>query len=102
MGAISKHYEIEEAVLRAFQAGQDMLLICSRADVARRGYDALLQAARDRLIEPERIQLSLQRIAAFKSLVQPPLPFDSARFQQLSHEVATLNNKLNYVYGGTV
>jgi beta-N-acetylhexosaminidase len=102
MGAIAKHYEIEDAVLRAFQAGQDMLLICSRADVARRGYDALLQAARDKLIEPERIQLSLQRIAAFKTLIQPPLPFDGARFQQLSQQVAALNQKLNYVYGGTI
>ena len=102
MGAISKHYQIEEAVLRAFQAGQDMLLICSRADVALRGYDALLQAVRDKLIDEERVRVSLRRIAAFKSLIQPPLTFDRARFQQLSHEVAVLNNKLNYVYGGTI
>jgi beta-N-acetylhexosaminidase len=101
MGAISKHYRIEDAVLRAFQAGQDMFLICSHADVARRGYHALLEAARDRLIEPERIAVSLKRIAAFKAITQPPLPFDLARFQELSDEVAELNRKLNYTYGGT-
>jgi beta-N-acetylhexosaminidase len=102
MGAIAKHYEIEEAVLRAFQAGQDMFLICSHSDVARRGYDGLLQAARDNLIKPERIAASLKRIAAFKALTQQPLPFDLARFKQLSDEIADLNNKLNYNYGGTI
>src|ERR671939_1426093 len=102
MGAIAKHCEIEEAVLRAFAAGQDMFLICSRPDIIRRGYNALLQAARDRVITSERINLSLQRIAAFKALVQPPLPFDMERFQQLSNEVAALNRKLNYTYGGTI
>ena len=102
MGAIAKNYEIEDAAQRAFQAGQDMLLICSRPDIIRRGYNALLQAARDRVITSERINLSLQRIAAFKALVQPPLPFDMERFQQLSNEVAALNRKLNYTYGGTI
>jgi beta-N-acetylhexosaminidase len=101
MGAISKHYEIEKAVLLAFKAGQDMFLICSHAESARRGYDGLLQAARDGLIKQERINTSLKRIAAFKELMQPPLPFDQARFQQLSDEIAELNAKLNYTYGGT-
>src|ERR687884_202508 len=68
MGAIAKNYEIEDAAQRAFQAGQDMLLICSRPDIIRRGYNALLQAARDRVITSERINLSLRRIAAFKAL----------------------------------
>jgi beta-N-acetylhexosaminidase len=102
MGAISKHYPIEDAVLRAFKAGHDMFLICSHTDVIRRGYDALLQAARDRLIKPERIAVSLKRIAAFKAQTQPPLPFDQARFQQLSDEIAELNSKLNYKYGGNI
>ena len=102
MGAIAKHYKIEEAVLRAFKAGQDMFLICSHSDIARRGYDALLQAARDRLIKPERIAASLKRIAAFKALTQPPLPFDLARFQQLSDDIGALNNTLNYNYGGII
>jgi beta-N-acetylhexosaminidase len=102
MGAIAKHYAIEEAVLRAFHAGQDMFLICSRTEVVRRGYNALLQAARDGVITEERINLSLKRIADFKALIQPPLPFDGARFRELSNEVAALNRKLNYTYGGTI
>jgi beta-N-acetylhexosaminidase len=102
MGAIAKHSDIEQAVLRAFQAGQDMLLICSRPDMMRLGYDRLLRAAREGDISPERIQVSLRRIAEFKSLIQPPLPFDLKRFRQLSDEVAELNHKLNYRYGGAL
>lgn len=102
MGAIAKLYPIEEAVGRAFEAGQDMFLICSHPDIIRRGYNALLQAARDGLITQERINQSLNNIAAFKALTQQPLPFDPARFQALSDEIAALNRKLNYVYGGTI
>ncbi|HZB46063.1 MAG TPA: glycoside hydrolase family 3 N-terminal domain-containing protein [Pyrinomonadaceae bacterium] len=100
MGAIAKHCEIEEAALRAVLAGEDMLLICARTDLIRRGYDALLGAAREGTLTPERIAASLRRIAAFKSLTQPPLPFDEKRFAELSMQVAELNTKLNYVYGG--
>src|SRR5438445_3679869 len=32
MGAIAKQYEIEDAVVRAFNAGEDMLLICATAE----------------------------------------------------------------------
>jgi beta-N-acetylhexosaminidase len=102
MGAIAKHYPIEDAVLRAFKAGQDMFLICSHPDVALRGYNALLQAARDGLVKQERINSSLRRIAEFKALAQPPLPFDHDRFQKLADEVAVLNRNLNYTYGGTI
>ncbi|HEX8650310.1 MAG TPA: glycoside hydrolase family 3 N-terminal domain-containing protein [Pyrinomonadaceae bacterium] len=102
MGAIARHSDIERAALRAFQAGQDMLLICSRPDMIRLGYDRLLRAAREGEISRERLHVSLRHIADFKSLVQPPLPFDLKRFRQLSDEVAELNRKLNYTYGGAI
>jgi beta-N-acetylhexosaminidase len=100
MGAIAKHCEIEEGARRAFHAGQDMLLICSRPDIVRRGYQTLLKAAREGEISTERLNLSLRRIADFKALTQPPFPFEAARFKQLSDEVELLNHKLNYRYGG--
>jgi beta-N-acetylhexosaminidase len=102
MGAIAKHSDIETAVLRAFEAGQDMLLICSRPDMIRLGYERLLRAARDGEITRERIHTSLRRIADFKTLIQPPRPFDPQRFRSLSDEVAELNRKLNYTYGGAI
>ncbi len=100
MGAIAKHCEIEEAALRAILAGEDMILVCARPDIIRRAYDALLKAAREGDLPRGRIAKSLRRIAAFKSLAQPPLPFDPKRFRELALEVAELNRKLNYVYGG--
>ena len=46
MGAIARHCEIEDAVVRAFNAGEDMLLICADPEKIRRGYRSLLSAAR--------------------------------------------------------
>jgi hypothetical protein len=45
---------------------------------------------------------SLQRIARTKAIIEEPLPLDLERFKALSDEVARLNSKLNYVYGGTI
>src|SRR2546426_2865953 len=56
MGAIAKHYEIEEASVRAFLAGEDMLLICATPETIRRGYRALLEAARAGQVNEKRIQ----------------------------------------------
>ncbi|HSS19422.1 MAG TPA: glycoside hydrolase family 3 N-terminal domain-containing protein [Pyrinomonadaceae bacterium] len=102
MGAIAKHCEIEAATVRAFLAGNDMMLICARPDIIRRGYHGLLQAATDGKISKDRLRSSLKRIAAMKATVKPPPPFDSEKFQQLAAETTTLNEKLNYKYGGTI
>ena len=102
MGAIAKHAPIDRAVRRAFEAGQDMLLICSRPELIRKGYDVLLKAAREGEISPERMRASLKNIAEFKALVQQPLPFDTARLGELAEEVTVLNSKLNYTYGGAI
>src|SRR3989440_397635 len=102
MGAISRHCEIEETVVRAFLAGEDMLAICAHPEMIRRGYHALLNAAREGMIAPERMQASLKRIAAFKAIAQQPLPLDLERLEALSEQIAQLNEKLNYTYGGTI
>jgi beta-N-acetylhexosaminidase len=102
MGAIIRHYEIGDAAVKAVLAGEDMLLICATPERIRRGYEALVAAARDGRLSPERIQQSLQRIARIKSIIEEPRPFDLDRFKVLSDEVVKLNSKLNYVYGGTV
>jgi len=101
MGAIARHCEIEAAAVRAFLAGEDMLLICAHPEAVRRGYHALLAAAREGQVPQEQIYKSLKHIAATKAIVEPPLPLDRARFDALSQNVAELNEKLNYVYGGS-
>ena len=100
MGAISKHFEIEDASLRAFSAGEDMLLICSTPSTIRRGYRALLEAARAGLVSEKRIQGSLKRIAATKALVKPPPPLDMVKYNRLANEIRELNVTLEYRYPG--
>jgi beta-N-acetylhexosaminidase len=102
MGAIAKHCEIESAVVRAFIAGNDMMLICARPDIIRRGYQSLLTEARAGRLPKDRMRESLKRIAEMKSIVKPPPPLDLEAFQELSDEVVKLNQKLNYKYGGTI
>ena len=102
MGAILRHYDIGEAVIKATMAGEDMLLICATPETIRQGHAALLEAARDGRLPEERMQESLQRIIRTKSIIEEPLPLDLDRFKALSDDVARLNSKLNYVYGGTI
>lgn len=102
MGAIARHCDIENAVVRAFLAGEDMMLICAHPEIIRRGYQALLRAARNGELPRERVRGSLKRIAAFRSITKPPLPFDNEQFQALSQEINELNRKLNYTYGGKI
>jgi beta-N-acetylhexosaminidase len=102
MGAISKHCEIEAAVVRAFLAGNDMMLICAHPDIIRRGYRSLLAVAQNGRLPKERLRASLKRIAAMKGLIKPTLEFNLPRFQELAEETTALNAKLNYKYGGTI
>jgi beta-N-acetylhexosaminidase len=102
MGAIAKHCEIESAVVRAFLAGNDMMLICARPDIIRRGYHSLLAVARDGKLPKERMRGSLKQIAAMKLLVKPPPAFDAEKFKALADETTALNAKLNYKYGGSI
>jgi len=100
MGAIAKQYEIEEATVKAFNAGEDMLLICATPETIRRGYRALLEAARDKGISEKRIQGSLKRIAATKALAQGPTALDIEKYEKLANEIKELNKRLDYVYPG--
>ena len=102
MGAISRHCEIEDAVVRAALAGEDMCLICASPDKITRGYDGLLAAARSGSISQGRIRESLERIARTKTITEPPLPLDLEHFKFLADEILKLNSKLNYTYGGTI
>src|SRR5712664_3191795 len=79
MGAIARHCGIDEAVVRAFLAGEDMLLICATPEKIRAGYHALLAAARAGKLPEERVRGSLKRIAAMKATVELPLPFNRER-----------------------
>jgi beta-N-acetylhexosaminidase len=100
MGAIAKHTEIEDASVRGFLAGEDMLLICATPATIRRGYHALLEAARTGRVSEKRIQTSLKRIAATKALVKPHPPLDMEQYGRLGDEIRKLNATLEYRYPG--
>lgn len=100
MGAIAKHCEIEEASVKAFAAGEDMLLICATPETIRRGYTALLEAARAKQISERRIRASLKRIAATKALAHPPTELSMEKLNKLADEIKELNKRLQYIYPG--
>jgi beta-N-acetylhexosaminidase len=100
MGAIAKHCEIEDAVVRAFHAGEDMLLICATPETIRRGYRALLAAARAGKFNEKRLQTSLRHIAATKALMKPSPPLDMEKYNRLAKEIEELNERLEYRYPG--
>ena len=100
MGAILKNYGIGDACIMAINAGVDMLSICADEDNVRKGFSAVVEAVKSGEIKETRIDESLKRIAHIKSFIQPPLPLDTARLQILSQEIAELNKKVNYSYGG--
>ena len=100
MGAISKQFEIEDAAVKAFAAGEDMLLICATPETIRRGYRGVLKAAREKRISEQRMQESLTRIAETKALMQPATPLSMERLSQLAQEIKDLNKRLEYVYPG--
>jgi beta-N-acetylhexosaminidase len=72
MGAIEKHYGLEDAAVRTVRAGVDLVLVAddrlpdgtSAADVAGR---ALARAIRCGRLRPERVEQALARVAALRA-----------------------------------
>src|SRR4029453_12532130 len=67
MGAITEHFDFAEACVRAVEAGEDMILVCQTSDRVREAFEALVRAARDGRITPNRRKRCLDRIARVKS-----------------------------------
>jgi beta-N-acetylhexosaminidase len=68
MGAIEKHFEIEEASSLAFQAGADGLLICHDPEKTERAYHHLLRALKKGALPESLLKDSLRRNLSLKSL----------------------------------
>lgn len=63
MGAITKQYTVEEAVIGSIQAGADIVL-CSKDFV--KAFDTVVKAVEDGIITEERIKESVRRILMLK------------------------------------
>ena len=95
MGAIMKNYGVGTACVMAVEAGQDLLAICAAPANIREGFNAVLAAVESGKISEERLDYTLLRIAALKSQLSEPLPFDTARLAAISAEITEFNTYLN-------
>jgi beta-N-acetylhexosaminidase len=66
MGAVSRHYELEESLFLAFTAGADCLLICHDPEKIERGCLYLLNKIKKGAVSEELFKNSLKRIFALK------------------------------------
>jgi beta-N-acetylhexosaminidase len=75
MGAIGKHFEIEEAASLAFQAGVDGLLICQDPEKIERAYRYLLKGLKKGSLPESLLKEALRRIFALKqTYLRRPFP----------------------------
>jgi beta-N-acetylhexosaminidase len=82
MGALTASLEPDKAAVRAYEAGNDLLLLCHQPEAALRALDSLTKRAEQGRISEQRIQKTAARIAALKKNL-PPGPPRIARLQYL-------------------
>jgi beta-N-acetylhexosaminidase len=81
MGAILNHYGFEETIRKGIAAGNDLLMICHRVELAAQA-KTLLENLPAAAVEP-----GLETIAKFKTRLVPPDEFSQAAFEALDAEV---------------
>jgi beta-N-acetylhexosaminidase len=93
MGAIQQNYGVGDACKMAISAGADQLAICADPESIREGYRAIVGSINSGEIAEERLDRSLGRIAALKSRLKEPLPYDRSRLGGLSARIADLSGR---------
>lgn len=81
MGAILNHYGFEEMLRLGLAAGNDILMICHRTELAE---EALKHLA---TFPQEQLERALANITRFKSRMAPPTTFSEAAFKNLDDQV---------------
>ncbi|HVE15358.1 MAG TPA: glycoside hydrolase family 3 N-terminal domain-containing protein [Chthoniobacterales bacterium] len=81
MGAILNHYGFAETMRLALAAGNDLLMICHRVEMAAEALDAIKDLPVDQLAP------ALARVADFKTRLAPPDPFSVEAHRLLDEEV---------------
>jgi beta-N-acetylhexosaminidase len=80
MGAIAKHYPIDQTCLQATRAGHDMLLICSDYHLQKKGFDTLVEAYTTSTLPREELEASITRMNTLRQFCQAsPPPGDTTR-----------------------
>lgn len=94
MGAVMRNYGIGEACVLSIEAGHDLLLICNSPEAVELGYRGVMEAVINGRISEDRLNVSLERIAGLRSLLQPPLDYDTERLEELSEEIRELKERI--------
>lgn len=81
MGAILNHYGFDEMIRLGLAAGNDLLMICHRTELAEQAAKILENAP------VEQLNRALANIAAFKVRMAPPAPFSEEAFKSLDQGV---------------
>jgi len=81
MGAILNHYGFDETMRMAVEAGNDMIMICHRVEMAAQAIDAISS------LPPTRLEPAFESLANFKSRLVPPDPFSESAFRLLDEAV---------------
>ena len=104
MKAVSDHYPLTEAAIKAISAGADLLLICRQPELLAMILEALHKAVKRGAISEKRINHSLARILSLKERML--LPYHPASLkdikeivghpdhQKIAHEIQVLANKM--------
>ena len=92
MGAILNHYGFDEMIRLGLAAGNDLLMICHRTELAEQAAQVLEKCPADQL------ERALASIAHFKTKLPPPTTFNDEAFAALDQavwdlRVATLGEK---------
>lgn len=81
MGAILNHFGFEETIKRGVVAGNDLLMICHRIELAAEAKRAI------ECLPAVEIESALTGVARFKSLLAPPDAFSEEAFRALDAEI---------------
>ena len=87
MKGVADHWDVEDRTLLAIKAGADMLMFCHSVDVQFKALETVYRAVDGRIIRPERIEESFQRVQELKRLCAATRP-SSGRGELM----AVLNN----------
>jgi beta-N-acetylhexosaminidase len=91
MRAILDHYRIEEAAIRALQAGADILLVCKDHDRQVAAMDAVHKAVKDGTVPPPAFEQALLRVLEAKARYL--LPYKPADPKTAAKRVGTTQHQ---------
>jgi beta-N-acetylhexosaminidase len=84
MGALAKHFSVEEIAVRALQAGCDILMFCNKFDDQKVALEAIQKALKDHKISAKQIDESYARVVALKKdMLTNPDPPEFAKASSL-------------------